>query len=87
MTMADAVFLLCAATSLACAVLLLRGYARNRVPLLLWSSLCFVGLAVNNILLVLDLVIIPGRDLSITRHTSAIVALALLVFGLVWDSE
>ena len=87
MTMADAVFLLCAATSLACAVLLLRGYARNRVPLLLWSSLCFVGLAVNNILLVLDLVIIPGRDLSLIRHSSAIVALALLVFGLVWDSE
>jgi hypothetical protein len=87
MTMADAVFLLCAATSLACAVLLLRGYTRNRVPLLLWSSLCFVGLAVNNILLVVDLVIIPGRDLSIIRHVSAIVALALLVFGLVWDSE
>jgi hypothetical protein len=85
--MADAVFLLCAATSLACAVLLLRGYARNRVPLLLWSSLCFVGLAVNNILLVVDLVIIPGRDLSLIRHSSAIVALALLVFGLVWDSE
>jgi hypothetical protein len=59
----------------------------HRVPLLLWSSLCFVGLAVNNILLVVDLVIIPGRDLSIIRHVSAIVALALLVFGLVWDSE
>jgi hypothetical protein len=85
--MADAVFLLCAATSLACAVLLLRGYARNRVPLLLWSSLCFVGLAVNNTLLVVDLVIIPGRDLSLLRHSSAIVALTLLVFGLVWDSE
>lgn len=87
MTMADAVFLLCALTSLACAVLLLRGYARNRVPLLLWSSLCFVGLAVNNVLLVVDLVVIPGRDLLTIRHTSALVALALLVFGLVWDSE
>ena len=87
MTMADAVFLLCALTSFACAVLLLRGYARNRVPLLLWSSLCFVGLAVNNVLLVVDLVVIPGRDLLTIRHTSALVALALLVFGLVWDSE
>ncbi len=87
MTIADVVFLLCAATSLACAVLLLRGYARNRVPLLLWSSLCFVGLAVNNVLLVVDLVVIPGRDLSLVRHTTALVALALLVFGLVWDSE
>lgn len=87
MTMADAVFLLCALTSLACAVLLLRGYARNRVPLLLWSSLCFVALAVNNVLLVVDLIVIPGRDLLTIRHLSALAALALLVFGLVWDSE
>lgn len=85
--MANVVFLLCAATSLACAVLLLRGYARNRVPLLLWSSLCFVGLAVNNILLVVDLIIIPDRDLLFFRNLSGFLALALLVFGLVWDSE
>jgi Family of unknown function (DUF5985) len=87
MTMADAVFLLCAVTSLACAVLLLRGYAQNRVPLLLWSSLCFVGLAVNNILLVADLVVFPGRDLLMFRNLSGFLSLALLVFGLVWDSE
>jgi hypothetical protein len=85
--MADVVFLLCAATSLACAVLLLRGYARNRVSLLLWSSLCFVGLAVNNILLVVDLIIVPERDLLLFRNLSGFLALALLVFGLVWDSE
>lgn len=85
--MANVVFLLCAATSLACAVLLLRGYARNRVSLLLWSSLCFVGLAVNNILLVVDLIIIPEGDLLFFRNLSGFLALALLVFGLVWDSE
>ncbi|WP_257460080.1 DUF5985 family protein [Archangium lipolyticum] len=85
--MAEAVFVLCAVTSLACAVLLLRGYARNRVPLLLWSSLCFVGLAVNNMLLVVDLIIIPGRDLLLLRNLSALLSLALLIFGLVWDSE
>ncbi|QRN96550.1 hypothetical protein JRI60_47405 [Archangium violaceum] len=85
--MAEAVFVLCAVTSLACAVLLLRGYARNRVPLLLWSSLCFVGLAVNNLLLVVDLIIIPGRDLLVLRNLSGLLSLALLVFGLVWDSE
>ncbi len=85
--MAEAVFVLCAVTSLACAVLLLRGYARNRVPLLLWSSLCFVGLAVNNMLLVVDLIIIPGRDLLLLRNLSGFLSLALLVFGLVWDSE
>jgi hypothetical protein len=85
--MAEAVFVLCAVTSLACAVLLLRGYARNRVPLLLWSSLCFVGLAVNNILLVVDLIIIPGRDLLVLRNLSGLLSLVLLIFGLVWDSE
>jgi uncharacterized protein DUF5985 len=87
MSMADVVFLLCAVTSLACAVLLLRGYARNRVPLLLWSSLCFVGLAVNNVLLVVDLIVIPGRDLLLFRNLSWFLSLSLLVFGLVWDSE
>jgi hypothetical protein len=85
--MANVVFLLCAATSLACAVLLLRGYARNRVSLLLWSSLCFVGLAVNNVLLVVDLILVPERDLLLFRNLSGFLALALLVFGLVWDSE
>jgi hypothetical protein len=87
MTMAEAVFLLCAVTSLACAVLLLRGYARSRVRLLLWSSLCFVGLAVNNVLLVVDKVVLPQGDLLLVRTSSALVALSLLVFGLVWDVE
>ena len=85
--MADVVFLLCAATSLACAVLLLRAYARKRVPLLLWSSLCFVGLAVNNVLLVVDLMVVPGWDLGLFRNLSGLVGLLPLVFGLVWDSE
>ncbi|MFY0577903.1 DUF5985 family protein [Cystobacter fuscus] len=87
MTMADAVFLLCAVTSLACAVLLLRGYAQSRVRLLLWSSLCFAGLAVNNALLVLDKMVFPSRDLLLFRNVSGFLALALLVYGLVWDSE
>jgi hypothetical protein len=85
--MADAVYLLCAVTSLACAGLLLRGYARSRVRLLLWSSLCFVGLALNNVLLVVDFIILPERDLSLLRNLPALVGLALLVFGLVWEAE
>ena len=85
--MSEAVFLLCAATSLACALLLLRGYARSRVRLLLWSSLCFVFLAINNVLLVVDQVILPHQDLSLVRHLTSLVAGGLLVFGLVWDSE
>lgn len=85
--MADAVYLLCAVTSLACAVLLLRGYVRSRVRLLLWSCLCFVGLALNNVLLVLDLIILPERDLSLLRNLPALVGLALLVYGLIWEAE
>lgn len=85
--MAEAVFVLCAMTSLACAVMLLRGYARNRVSLLLWSSLCFVGLAVNNVLLVMDLIVLPDWDLLLFRNLSSLVALSLLVFGLVWEAE
>lgn len=85
--MADAVYLLCAVTSLACAVLLLRGYVRSRVRLLLWSSLCFVGLTLNNVLLVVDFIILPEGDLSLLRNLPALVGLALLVFGLVWEAE
>lgn len=86
--MAKAVFLLCALTSLVCAVLLLRGYGRSRSRLLLWSGLCFVGLALNNGLLVIDRLIIPNAvDLSTWRQVPAVAGIALLVFGLVWDVE
>ena len=86
--MAKAVFLLCAATSAGCAVLLLRGYARSASRLLLWSGLCFVGLAINNSLLVLDRVVLPdGIDLSVWRQLPALVGVALLLYGLVFDAD
>jgi len=44
-------------------VLLLRNYLKDRKPLLFWSTAWFVGLAVNNLLLFLDLVILPDIDL------------------------
>ena len=40
---ARAVYVLCALTSLGCAVLLVRGYLESRARLLLWSSVSFVG--------------------------------------------
>jgi hypothetical protein len=83
----EAVYILCALTSIACAVLLLRGYLRARTRFLLWSSLCFIGLAVNNVLLFLDKVVFPATDLSLARSLSALVAMAMLVYGLVWDAE
>ncbi|WP_438024978.1 DUF5985 family protein [Sorangium sp. So ce233] len=83
--MAAAVYILCALTSIACAVLLLRGYAQRKVRLLLWSGLCFAALGANNILLFVDLVVIRSIDLSSLRHLTALIGLALLLYGLIWD--
>ena len=86
--MAKAVFLLCALTSLICAVLLLRSYRRTANRLLLWSGLCFVGLALNNGLLVVDRIFFPDTvDLSVWRQVPALVGVAVLLYGLVWDVE
>lgn len=85
--MAELVYLLCAATSIACAVLLLRGYAQSRTRLLFWSGLCFAGLALNNVALFIDLVIIPSADLSLVRSGTALIAMLVLLFGLVWESR
>lgn len=86
--MPELVYVLCALTSVLCAGLLLRSYWRNKSRLLLWSTLCFVGLALNNILLFIDLVVVPyAVDLRLFRSGSAIVGLALLTIGLIWESR
>jgi hypothetical protein len=85
--MAETIYVLCSLTSVACALLLLRGYARSGVRLLLWSAICFVGLAANNVLLFVDLVLIPERDLGVARLLAALVGLTVLVIGLVWESD
>ena len=86
--MAELVYLLCALTSAAHSALLLRSYFRSRTPLLLWSSLGFVGLALNNALLFVDLVLFPSSiDLSMWRNAVALTALSVLVFGLIWDAD
>ncbi len=81
------VYALCALTSIACAALLLRGYIRSRVRLLLWSGLCFAGLAVNNVLLFIDLRVIPETDLSLMRTFPAVVGVMLLIYGLIWETR
>jgi hypothetical protein len=85
--MATLVYVLCALTSVACAVLLLRGYASSRVRLLLWSGLCFAGLALNNILLLVDKRLVPAMDLSLWRTLPALAGVALLLYGLVWETR
>lgn len=85
--MAEAVYVLCMLTSLACAALLWRGYRRSHARLLLWSSLCFAGLTVNNLFLILDMVVFPDVDLLPVRNISALLAMCLLMFGLIWETE
>lgn len=87
MSVATVVYVACAATSALCAGLLVRSYRRSSVRLLLWSALCFVGLAVNNILLVVDKKVVPDVDLQILRDVSGLVAVSLLLFGLIWESR
>ena len=83
--MAEAVYTLCALTSFLCAVLLVQSWRRTRARILLWSSLCFVGLAANNLLLLIDLVFAPDVDLARMRAVTATGALAVLVLGLIWE--
>jgi hypothetical protein len=84
--MIEAIYALCAAASVLCAVLLFRGFRLSRTSLLFWSSLCFAGLAINNALLLIDLVFLPTTvDLAIPRAATALASVALLIYGLIWE--
>ncbi len=83
--MAEAVYLLCAITSLFCALLLAGRYRRNPSRLLMWSTLCFAGLTINNVLLFVDLVLVPDIDFSVPRTGTALVSVMLLLIGLIWE--
>jgi hypothetical protein len=85
--MAGTLFTICALTSLACAWLLLRAYRHSGDRLLFWSGLCFIGLFANNALLVLDRLIFSDIDLIAYRMAAGLLAMALLVFGLIWEEE
>lgn len=84
---AAAVFLACAITSVLCVVLLVRGWLATRSRLLLWSSLGFLGLALNNILLVVDRVLMPGADLALLRAGAAFLGVLVLLTGCIWDAD
>ncbi|HEX4138606.1 MAG TPA: DUF5985 family protein [Bryobacteraceae bacterium] len=85
--MAPAVYILGTLICLCSAVLLLRAYRQVRRRLLLWSGLCFVGLTISNALVFVDLVIFPDIDLYRFRLVAAAVAMLLLLYGLIWESE
>jgi hypothetical protein len=81
------VYVLCLATSVLCLVLLVRRYLRTRSRLLLWSALCFVGLALNNFFLFLDLAVFTETDLVPFRVLSSLAAVAVLLFGFIWEID
>jgi hypothetical protein len=74
-------------TSVACSVMLLRGYRRTALRLLLWTGLGFVCLSVNNVLLFIDLVLLPAFDLRLYRFASSAAGLVFLLYGLIWEAE
>jgi uncharacterized membrane protein len=84
---AETIYLLCAATSLLAAWMLLRYYLRRRTPLLLWSFIGFLGLAVNNVVVFADLVIFRSVDLSLARALTGTIGMLALVYGLIWDAD
>jgi hypothetical protein len=87
MAMAETVYMVCVIVSLACSVLLLRNYRQTRLRLILWTSLCFVAFALNNMVLFIDLVIVPTQiDLNIVRHAFALLGAALLLYGLITEA-
>jgi hypothetical protein len=86
--MAGAVYILGALVALCCGSLLLRGYRRGRQKLLLWSGLCFLGLAISNFLIFVDLILLPAAiDLYPLRLATDCVAMLLLLYGLIWEGE
>ena len=84
---AEAVYVLCAATSTGCAVLLFRGYRSARIRLLFWASLCFIGLALHNVVLFIDLIVLPNVDLFWWRTAPALAGMLILLYGLIWESR
>ena len=79
--MAPAVSILCAATSVTCFALLARSYRANRGRLVLWSAVCFAGLALNNIVLAVNEVVDSSRDIP-WRGIPAAAGLLAFVYGL-----
>jgi len=81
------IYALCALTSLVCAWLLLQAYRHRRIDFLLWSGFFFGIQACNNVLLVLDKVVFPDVDMTVYRYLIALLADAVLLYGLILRTE
>lgn len=84
--MATVVYILCALASLLAALLVLRSFLATRQRLLFWTGVCFAGLAANNLILVVDKVLAPDVDLALWRSVPALLGVATLLYGLIWET-
>jgi len=84
---ASIIYGLCALMSFGIAFLLWRGYSKTRSRVLFWSACCFTGLTLNNVVLVLDKLVFPQTDLSLVRQVTALLAISLLLYGLIFEDE
>ena len=87
MEFASLVYLLSLGTSAVCAALLARAYLRTRTRLLLWSALCFALLALNNLFVVVDILVLPERDLTLLRDISSLIGISILLYGFIWETD
>lgn len=81
------VYLLCFLTSAGCAGLLIRSYLASRARLILWTALCFLLLTANNLLLFVDVVVLPSMNLLMFRHLASLGAVVVLLIGFIWDAD
>jgi hypothetical protein len=79
------VYLLCALASAACGFLLYRGFQNRPSRLLFWSTICFIGLAATNLLLVAGAVVAPDSDLTVIRNVLQLLSMGAFIYGLIWD--
>jgi hypothetical protein len=86
-TLQASIYILCLLASAGCAWLLVRSYGRTKTKLLLWSALCFVLLAINNLFVVIDLLVLPAIDLVPFRQLASLAAVSTLLIGFIWETD
>ena len=84
---AHLIYGLCMVLSLAIALMLWRHQRRRPTRLIVWTAVCFSGLALSNLALILDKLIFPEFDLTLVRHTISLVSIGALLFGLIYEEE
>lgn len=87
LTWTAVVYSLCLVTSVACAWLLVRSYSRNKTKLLLWSGTCFVFLALNNLVVVMDILVLPQIDLTLVRVSASLAGVSTLLYGFISEVD